>query len=464
MIDYLVKLVLSLRNTIADLLAKIEILSSDVERLERQLAEKSTIKHSGNSHKPPSSDLYKPKSKNTRRTPTGKKPGGQVGHKGNTLDMTTEPDFVIPHYPEGDCPYCGEAISSTDCTLSYVRQVVDIPPVTPIVTEHRMYKHDCQCGHQVVANAPAQAQGPVQYGLRVKSLINYLSVRQYVPFKRTKEMFQSVFGLSISEGTIGNVLQQSGKLLLPIYKSIPKELEESKVVGSDETGIKVMGDKFWGWTWQNDGCTFISVCETRGFINIARLFPNGFPKSTLVSDSLAAQLKTQAAKHQLCLTHLDRDLDFLIELYPFDDWSMKMKTLLQKAIRLKRVMEPDDYDHEHELRNEIERELSAFLAQDIPIDCPKVQTLKKRLVKNRDHILTFLYEPEVPPDNNGSERAIRNLKVKQKVSGLFRAPSGAESFAIIRSVVDTFIKKGMKVLDSIEFALYIATQTKSFTT
>ncbi len=464
MVEDLIKLVLGLQNTISDLNSKIEKLSLEIENLKRQLAEKSTKKHSGNSHKPPSTDLYKPKNKNTSRIPTDKKSGGQPGHKGSTLEMTSTPNQIIDHYPENGCPQCGGTISLSGCTLSSVRQVVDIPPVEPIVTEHRVYKHDCQCGCQVVASAPAGVQSSVQYGNRVKSLINYFSVRQYIPFKRTQEIFHSVFGLSLSEGTIGNVLLKSGKLLAPIYKSIKSELEQSEVVGSDETGIKVMGDKSWGWTWQNDACTFISICETRGFVNIASLFPNGFPKSTLVSDALASQLKTLAAKHQLCLSHLDRDLDFLMELYPFDDWSMKMKTLLKKAIRLKREMSPEDYYIEQELRNKIEQELSALLIEDISLDYPKVHTLKNRFVKNRDHIFTFLYEPKVPPDNNGSERAVRNFKVKQKVSGQFRSPSGAESFAIVRSVIDTFIKKGMKVLDSLEFALHIATQTKLYTT
>ena len=97
------------------------------------------------------------------------------------------------------------------------------------------------------------------------------------------------------------------------------------------------------------------------------------------------------------------------------------------------------------------------------VDYPKAETLKKRLVKNRDNIFTFLYEPSVPPDNNSSERAVRNFKVKQKVSGQFRSSHGANSFAIIRSVIDTFIKKGADVLGTMEFALKISTQTKAYT-
>ena len=70
------------------------------------------------------------------------------------------------------------------------------------------------------------------------------------------------------------------------------------------------------------------------------------------------------------------------------------------------------------------------------------------MLKHRKYILTFLYHSQVPPDNNASERAIRNVKVKQKVSGQFKTEDGAQVYAIIRSVTDTCIKNGQNILDA----------------
>jgi hypothetical protein len=95
----------------------------------------------------------------------------------------------------------------------------------------------------------------------------------------------------------------------------------------------------------------------------------------------------------------------------------------------------------------IETELNELLAVDCATFHRRERALVQRLIKNRDSILTFLYYPEVPPDNNGSERAIRKIKVKTKVSGQFRNKDGkgADRFARIRSVIDTAIKNGQEV-------------------
>ncbi|MDF1547116.1 MAG: transposase, partial [Bacteroidales bacterium] len=82
---------------------------------------------------------------------------------------------------------------------------------------------------------------------------------------------------------------------------------------------------------------------------------------------------------------------------------------------------------------------------------------QKRLKKYREYIFTFLYRPEVPPDNNASERAIRNIKVKQKVSGQFRSADGAFRFAVLRSITDTALKNGLNVLNSLKIIANLQT-------
>lgn len=76
-------------------------------------------------------------------------------------------------------------------------------------------------------------------------------------------------------------------------------------------------------------------------------------------------------------------------------------------------------------------------------------TFYRRMCRERQQLFTFLFLPGVPPDNNASERAIRNIKVKQKISGQFKKDRSAQNFAMIRSVIDTTIKNGMNVLEAL---------------
>ena len=107
-------------------------------------------------------------------------------------------------------------------------------------------------------------------------------------------------------------------------------------------------------------------------------------------------------------------------------------------------------------------EFGKLIDRKLPESVSKISPFHKRLLKRRDQVFTFLFNPEVPYDNNGSERAIRNIKVKQKVSGGFRSEKGAETFAILRSVFDTVIKKGGNPFECVLFALNVARNKSKF--
>jgi transposase-like protein len=122
-----------------------------------------------------------------------------------------------------------------------------------------------------------------------------------------------------------------------------------------------------------------------------------------------------------------------------------MKDLFLRAIELKKQMTENDYINPPQEVAGLNAELDELLKTDYSEFNKKEQSLFKRLVKNRQSIFTFLTHPNVPPDNNASERAIRNVKVKTKVSGQFRNEEGAERYAKIRSIIDTAIKNGQDV-------------------
>lgn len=442
----LLSLVEELLASNASLLRKVDELTKEVVRLQEEVRTLKSKKNSGNSSVPPSSDPNRPISNRSLRRKSGRKTGGQSGHKGHNLEMSQSPDVVIEHQPHY-CQVCGLGLDVSSCLLTERRQVVDIPTISPVYTEHRVYSKTCLCGHVAQSRFPSEVKATIQYGAGLESMASYFSVRQYLPYKRMKECFGDLFGLSISEATLVKAVRQMAFKSQPVYDRIKANILQSKVVGADETGAKVNGSKAWFWTWQNPKNTLITLDSSRGFKAIESVFPDGLPNSILVSDCWAAQLKTQAVSHQLCIAHLLRELNFFIQSYD-DYWAKSLRQLFLDGIRLK--YEIEDYQSEQPFRKRLNQRLDELLAFDIDKQPEKLRPFHKRLRKNRDYLFPFLYHQQVPSDNNASERAIRNLKVKQKISGQFVSQKGANAFAVIRSVIDTTIKNNANVFNALK--------------
>ena len=212
-----------------------------------------------------------------------------------------------------------------------------------------------------------------------------------------------------------------------------------------ETGAKVNGEKWWIWVWQNLLNTYLHASDNRGGITIDSCFPGGFPNATIGSDRWAAQLKTEAANHQLCFAHLERDLVFLEESEK-NPWATQFKKLLKDALALREQANERQQAFQKgqkeawELEDRLNRLLTRPIIKD---DFPETAKFQRSMIKYRNYLFPFLYDLSVPPDNNGSERAIRNVKVKQKISGQFK--TGQQDFCIIRSVIDTLLKRKLDV-------------------
>lgn len=418
-----------------------------IASLEAELARYKTPKNSGNSHKSPSTDISPPKRNQSLREKSDKKPGGQPGHEGHTLKMKEDPDEVIEHKP-GICGKCGHDITNLPEYFIDKRQVVDIPPIQPLWQEHQIYGRVCSCGHATEHQFPTGVNAPVQYGGNIEAMVAYFHARQYLPVGRMAELFEHVLGLPIAESSIVNMITRFAEKAKPAYEEIKNKVMHSGCVGSDETGCKVNGKKNWFWTWQNLLVTFIVYAKSRGSITIEETFPQGLPDTILVSDRLAAQLGSSAKDHQVCLVHLLRDLNYIEQLYG-NTWATNFKTLIKEANALDQQLKPDQYALPNVQRDTLEIRLQQLLAQHLPQQHYEAITLQKQLNKIPENILLFLHHADVPSHNNGSEKAIRNVKVKQKISGQFKSPKGAEAFAIIRSVIDTAIKSGKEVVQEL---------------
>jgi transposase len=416
-----------------------------IQGLEQKIALMKGGRNSRTSSTSPSQDVGRSNSFSLR-TPSCKKTGGQMGHVGHHLQMSDTPDYIIDHTPKA-CMCCGENIEGVPNDSYVRRQEVDIPPIHPVYTEHRSHTKTCpSCGWKNKGIFPDRIAAPIQYGPVVEATTGYLAVYQYLPYKRIVHFFKDCYGLYLSEGSIDRFLNSMSKKSALIYEKIRLLIQSSPVVGSDETGCRVNGKKHWFHVWQNRWLTFIVSFAHRSYEVIEQYFPGGFLRSFYVSDCYAAQLKTTAKAHQLCIAHLLREL-LRFEKHLCSKWSTKMKEVLCSALELKREMTDGDYLNPPVKVTEIKNRVDELLAVDFSKFNEKEQALIKRLIKHRASILTFLDHKIVPPDNNASERAIRNVKVKTKVSGQFRNKDGkgADRYAKIRSVVDTNIKNGQDV-------------------
>jgi transposase len=285
--------------------------------------------------------------------------------------VSDTPDRIIEHFPE-KCD-CGCSLEHVSVSGPSRRQVVDIPPVKPEYTEHRSFRKVCpDCGRVNIGVYPVGVNAPVQYGSNVKSMVSYMSVYQYLPYKRMSTFFKDMFSLPLSEGSIDSILEEMSRKSEVAYKAIRDRIIKSETVGSDETGCRVNGKKHWFHVWQTNILTFIVSFTSRGHRVFEEYFPEGFLHSFYVSDCWASQLKTKVRARQLCTAHLLRELSNF-EKSLKDAWSVRMKELLYRAITLKGRMSAEDYRNPPEEVSTLNKELNELLTVDTSKFHPKEQ-------------------------------------------------------------------------------------------
>ncbi|RHJ74658.1 IS66 family transposase [Parabacteroides sp. AM08-6] len=276
----------------------------------------------------------------------------------------------------------------------------------------------------------------VSYGVNIHALVAYLSTAQHIPFKRLVEVLNDFYGLKMSQGSVSNILNRMRKQGLSRYDEIKQEILSSPVIGADETGMRLDKKLYWMWVFQNELATFVFPDHLRGKEAIDGQFPKGFPDGILVTDRHSSYFGMTAGGHQICLAHLLRKLIYLTELDQGQDWSTRMLSLLRESIHLWKTRDVTKSD-----MGNIKKHYKALMEEDISRLRHEFREFRNGLSSHSDHLFLFLENPNVPPDNNASERAIRPLKVKQKVSGQFKSDEGASAFCVIHSIVHTAKKK-----------------------
>lgn len=437
------------------------------ERL--QALEDQVAKNSSNSGKPPSSDGLAKKPKSLRHK-SGKKSGGQAGHPGNTLKMVEHPDHIERHVVT-QCHHCQRSLEDVQPTALEKRQIFEVPPMRVEVTEHQAEIKQCPRCHQVnVGKFPPEVNQPVQYGDRMKAQMVYFNQYQFVPLERTAEIFEDLYGQSVSEGTIVEACNQTAQKVFPVVEAIREELKATDGPAHfDETGSRVAKKLWWLHVVCTSLLTYYEIHQNRGrkALDTIGIFPTF--KGTAIHDAYRSYFQYEGVRNGLCNAHHLRDLTFIEEQYQ-QTWAKDMKTLLLDVKEAIEVTQPRQDHLPPEKIIELEIRFDAIVAAGLAVN-PLLEPediLPKKRGKRKQHpaknlvdhfrnrkreTLAFMYDFKVPFDNNQAERDLRMVKLKQKVSGCFRSESGARAFCKIRSYISTARKNGQRVLDVLILAI-----------
>jgi transposase len=460
--EVLAALVASLRHELADAVGALEETRAELAQARARIAElEARLKQNPrNSSQPPSSEgLGKPvpKPRSLRRT-TGRRPGGQDGHKGTALMQVTRPDREIRHEP-GACRACGADLAGRPVTGVERRQVFDLPPVKVKVTEHQLIEQECGCGQRTKAPAPTGVDAPACYGPRIAAIIVYLYAGQFLSKQRTAQALAELFGTPLSSGTVAALTARAAGKLDEFLHLVRKEIAASEVAGFDETGFRVDGKLHWVHCARTGKHTLLMVHPRRGRQAIEAMGVLGSFAGIAVHDAWAPYDTYTVPDHQLCCAHALRELQAVADAAPEGQWCWAtqaaealtaMQQLVREAISQGRyAVDPATLAAQvHSFRSAALIGASQTAARSGAL-MKKHNALARRLLDRQDDYLRFTKDFRAPPDNNGCERDIRMAKLRQKVSGCLRTLTGARQFCAIRSYLSTAAKHGLSFLDAL---------------
>lgn len=402
-------------------------------------------KNSGNSSVPPSKERMGDEIKrrtSSLRVKSGKKPGGQPGHEGNTRMISPQPDETQDMQPNY-CRECGRELSDIDGVEEYREECVGVR-ITPVVKRLRFLNKTCTCGccNRVEYT---RRKNPVYLSSEIRALVVYLNIVMCMPYNRIKSFLHDVMRTDISEGSIRNFIEDAGDKADAICGRIASELVKSPVAGADESGFYVNGKLNWAWILQNPKLTLTWIAKGRGAKEMDDRFgKDALENTVLTTDRHSAYFSMKVKGHQICIAHLLRNLNYLNELDKNQNWSSRLQELLRKAVHWRNTNPETAADTSTWMES-----LDKLLNENLDKFKKPFRQLRNSLRKLKDHVFHFLKDPRVPSHNNASEGGIRILKVKQKRSGGFRSQTGAEDFMAIHSVADTAKKNDFSRWDTI---------------
>ncbi len=398
-----------------------------------------------NSSTPPSKGW-----KRNRPSSEGAKRGPPFGHLG-TSRRRAPPDWVVLCQPT-HCAGCGADLAAAPQARVGRSQVVELPPVQPVVLEAWRYEATCPtCGATTAAAYPAGFEPTRVFGPHLEALWTYLHEQHHVGYARLAAIGRDLWRLAVSQGALANALRRVASRLQPEAAGIREQVRASPTIGSDETRARVNGRTHWQWVFQTPTASYHLIVPRRNGAVVQDFLGDAMPE-TWVSDLWKPQLGAPAQRHQICLAHQLRELQYVVDKEQ-SGWAQDCQAVFRLAIHRAHQRDAGALGGAAYTAAvaAIERRCDALLAT--PVDGAEASRLWVRFREHRDSLFVFLYDATVPPTNNASEQALRHSVVHRKVTGGFRSDWGADAHAVVTTVLDTARKRGEQLLTTLHAAL-----------
>ena len=427
--------------------AHLEALRADYEALKLKLEKgKKPPTNSSNSSQPPSRD-QKPNQPKDRKK---HRHGPPVGHEKYERKFVAKPDHIVEVKPLV-CEQCQTDLSEATTVLADVNQITELPEAKAEVIEVRQYEVKCPCcGKKQTAEPPAGLEMERAFGARLEATVVYFRQEQHMSYVRTEAALRDLQGVKISPGGIDKIMQRAGRQAGQQMGPIQNEIQQSKVIHSDETGSRVDGQNWWQWVFCSVTAV-LHVIRSNRSVDVIKDVMADHIAEVWGSDCYSAQMKAPSKEHQLCLAHQLRNLQAVVDRYPSSFWPRAMQAMFRSAIhsynQRDHLSPPEFQAQVQRIEGICDRLLKRKLEQ------PEAKRLLKRYHKYRDCLFVFLHRIDVSPTNNVSERNLRPSVVHRKVMGCFRSGWGARAYAALASVIATAALKGVSPFVAIQSLL-----------
>ena len=425
---------------------QLDALNQRIQTLEERLRT-----NSRNSSAPPSTDPHHPPAK---KAPSGKKRGAQPGHAGKA--RTLLPPEQVSHAHDcrpGPCPACGGAVKITGLCARH--QVVDLMPMTPVVTEYRLFAGTCRaCGHVCEARLPPGVSWRVT-GVRLLAVIGALTGAYRLSKRQVQGVLADLFGIDLSVGAISQGEAEIGAALDSIIREAHAHVQQASVAHADETGHKEGGRRHWMWLVVAGAIAVFLAAAARSAQAAKTALGERFA-GILVSDRYSAYTWVDAQHRQLCWAHLLRYFTKMAERSGEpgrigDELLFCTQRMFRFWHRVRDgTLRRDMFAcHMLFLRHRIE----TLLQQGA--DGRHVQTARtcRNILRWRAALWTFMGTPGMEPTNNLAERTLRGFVIWRKTSFGTQSARGSRYIERIMTVVASCRLQGRNVLDFLAQAI-----------
>jgi transposase len=440
-----------LERQLADRDERIAKLETQVERLLKRVDELEARlnRNSSNSSQPPSKDTPQQREERDKKEPTGNKRGGQPGHKPHqrTLLPPEKVSRIEDHYPQ-ECSACGSRLTSIDDPEPFRHQVIELPPLEPEVSEHRLHAGECdECGHWTRAELPVGVPRSM-FGPRLLALVGLLTGTFRMGRRSAQLLLADVLGIQVSLGALSESEERVSEAVAPAVDEAVDFVRTQAVKHVDATSWSQSGAARTLWTITTALVTVFRITLDGKMPTVKKLL--GRVRGLLVSDRATAFGFWAMAQRQICWAHLLRKFAGFVE---------RGGAGSQIARELRETAELM-FHHWHRVRDgtmsrrqfrqwtlKVRERFEWLLERGVALDKRGFSGSCANILEHRDALWTFADRSGVEPTNNLAERDLRPFVLWRKTSGGSQSERGDRYAERIMTVTHTLRKQRRPVFE-----------------